>query len=140
GPRGGGRRRVLAAYGSHDDFNCSLEPTPRLARTIPAAQTFRSAILGRKPLICETDDQKRMIQRWLKLAIQLNGAIDTGQYDEVRSEERRVGKRTGTLFGGLAKKLTAEVWTISKLTDVDRHTLLKMWRHLAEPFTPYQFH
>ena len=30
----------------------------------------------------ETDDQKRTISRWLKLAIQLNGAADSGQHDE----------------------------------------------------------
>ena len=28
----------------------------------------------------ENDDQKRTIQRWARLAIQLNGAVDTGAH------------------------------------------------------------
>ena len=91
-------------------------------------------------MMFETDDQKRTISRWLKLAIQLNGAIDTGKYDEVTTEVVAQEIRAGTLFDVLREKLPTDVWTISKLTDVDRHTLLNMWRHMSEAFEPYQFH
>ena len=33
----------------------------------------------------ETDDQKRTIQRYARLAIQLNGAMDTGDYGHLTS-------------------------------------------------------
>jgi hypothetical protein len=32
------------------------------------------------------------------------------------------------------------VWTISKLTDVDRHQLQKEWRLMADGYEPAQFH
>src|SRR5438105_3113839 len=83
---------------------------------------------------------RNAISRWLKLAIQLNGAIDTGQYEEMTTEVVVREIRAGTLFDTLREKLPADVWTISKLTDVDRHTLMKMWRHMSEAFEPYQFH
>src|SRR4051812_48875838 len=51
----GGRRRVLAAHGSHADFKCSLEPMPRLAvmsATLAACMRYRfrcGSSQGRSP-------------------------------------------------------------------------------------------
>lgn len=88
----------------------------------------------------ETDDQKRTISRWLKLAIQLNGAADSGQHDGITTDVIVQQIRAGRVFEFLTERLPNEVWTISKLTDVDRHTLSKMWKVMAEGFEPYQFH
>ena len=91
-------------------------------------------------MIFETDDQKRTISRWLKLAIQLNGAADSGQHDGITTDVIVQEIRAGRVFEFLADRLPAEVWTISKLTDVDRHALSRMWKYMAEFFEPAQFH
>ena len=38
------------------------------------------------------------------------------------------------------RELPAGVWEISKLTDVDRHSLSQHWRQLATAYEPKQFH
>lgn len=91
-------------------------------------------------MIDETDDQKRAIQRWIRLAIQLNGAADSGKYDEITTDVVLRDIRAGKVFEVLAEKLPPDVWAISKLTDVDRHTLMKIWRQMAEAYEPSQFH
>jgi hypothetical protein len=88
----------------------------------------------------ESDDQKRTIQRWIRLAIQLNGAADSGKYDEITTDVVLREIRAGKVFDVLAEKLPADMWATSKLTDVDRHTLVKMWRQMAEAYEPAQFH
>ncbi len=91
-------------------------------------------------MIYETDDQKRTIQRWSRLAIQLNGAIDSRTYDDITTDIVLREIRSGKIFDFLTEKLPADVWRIVKLTDVDRHTLLTIWRQLAEAYEPSQFH
>jgi hypothetical protein len=88
----------------------------------------------------ETDDQKRAIGCWSRLAIQFNGAADSGDYDAITTEVVMREIQAGRIFEFLTEKLPAEVWTISKLTDVDRHTLSKMWTQMAEGYEPAQFH
>jgi len=88
----------------------------------------------------ETDDQKRMIGAWSRLAIQLNGAADTGQHDGITTDVVVREIQADRIFDFLVERLPAEVWTISKLTDVDRHTLSKMWKQMAEGYEPAQFH
>ena len=76
----------------------------------------------------ETDDQKRTIQRWARLAIQLNGALDTGAFAHLSVPVVVKEIRTGDIFALLTRELPPAVWEISKLTDVDRHTTLsKIW-------------
>ena len=88
----------------------------------------------------ENERQKREIQRWSKLAIQLNGAADTGHYDHITADVIRRELTDGDVFVFLVRELPATVWEISKLTDVDRHTLSKHWKLMAEGFEPAQFH
>ena len=88
----------------------------------------------------ETDDQKRTIQRWSRLAIQLNGAADSGDYDEMTTDVVLREVRAGRIFDFLVRELPADVWSISKLTDVDRHKLSQQWRQMADAYEPEQFH
>ena len=88
----------------------------------------------------ETERQKREIQRWSKLAIQLNGAADTGNYEHITTDVIRRELTDGDVFAFLVRELPATVWEISNLTDVDRHTLSKHWKTMAEGFEPAQFH
>jgi len=89
----------------------------------------------------ETDEQKRTIQRWLKLAIQLNGAADCGRHDNLTTAVVLRQLRTeGDVFGLLRAELPAEVWEISKLTDVDCHVLAQQWTQTAAAYEPKQFH
>ncbi len=88
----------------------------------------------------ETAKQKAEIQRWCRFAIQLNGAIDSGNYDHITIAVILRELRDGNVFELLARELPAETWRISKLTDVDRHKLLQHWRGFAEAYEPGQFH
>ena len=88
----------------------------------------------------ETAKQKAMIQRWSRLAIQLNGAIDTGNYEHITTEVMRRELQAGQVFEFLRRELPRDVWTISKLTDVDRHILSQQWSAMAQAYEPEQFH
>jgi hypothetical protein len=68
-------------------------------------------------MIYETDDQKRAISRWIKFVIQLNGAVDTGKYEDMTTEAVMREIRTGKIFDVLAGKLAEEVWTPSSRTS-----------------------
>ena len=88
----------------------------------------------------ETDDQKRTIQRYARLAIQLNGAADTGDYVHLSVPVVIAEIKSGDIFAMLKRELPASVWEIAKLTDVDRHTLEKTWKIAADGFEPRQYH
>jgi hypothetical protein len=88
----------------------------------------------------ENDDQKRTIQRYARLAIQLNGAIDTGQYSDLSVPVVVKEIKSGDIFAMLKRELPASVWDIVKLTDIDRHALEKMWKIAADAFEPRQYH
>jgi hypothetical protein len=88
----------------------------------------------------ETEQQKREIQRWSRLAIQLNGAADSGNYDHITTAVMLRELQDGDVFTFLARELPASVWDISKLTDVDRHKLSQHWQLLAKAYEPAQFH
>lgn len=88
----------------------------------------------------ETDDQKRTIQRYARLAIQLNGAVDSGACDHLSVPVVIEEIRTGDIFALLQRELPASAWDIIKLTDVDRHTLEKLWKVAADAFEPRQYH
>jgi hypothetical protein len=88
----------------------------------------------------ETDDQKRTIQRYARLAIQLNSAVDSGDYGHLSVPVVIKEIKTGDIFDLLKRELPAGVWEIVKLTDVDRHTLAKMWKLAADGFEPRQYH
>ena len=88
----------------------------------------------------ESDDQKRTIQRWARLAIQLNGAVDTGAYTHLSVRIIIKEIQTGDIFGLLERELPSSVWEVATLTDVDRHTLSKIWKPMADAFEPRQYH
>src|SRR5262245_63244316 len=88
----------------------------------------------------ESDDQKRTIQRYARLAIQLNGAVDTGDYAHLTVPVVIKEIQTGDIFALLRRELPSGVWTIAKLTDVDVHTLSKIWKANADGFEPRQYH
>jgi hypothetical protein len=88
----------------------------------------------------ETEQQKRTIQRWSRLAIQLNGAVDSGNFDHITTAAMLHELQHGNVFDFLTRELPTSVWKISKLTDVDRHKLSQHWRQLATAYEPAQFH
>ena len=88
----------------------------------------------------ETDDQKRAIPRYARLALQLNGAMDTGDYGHLTVPVVVKEIRTGDIFALLKRELPASVWETAKLTDIDRHTLSKIWKMAADAFEPRQYH
>jgi hypothetical protein len=77
---------------------------------------------------------------WCRLAIQLNGAVDSGQHDGITTDVVMQEIQAGRIFEFLVERLPADVWAISKLTDVDRHSLSKEWKMLADGYEPAQFH
>ena len=87
-----------------------------------------------------TASQQSEIQRWSRLAIQLNGALDTRQYDHVTTDEIVNHLKQEDVFSFLERELPPQVWEISKLTDVDRHKLASHWKVFANGFEPQQFH
>jgi hypothetical protein len=88
----------------------------------------------------ETESQKREIQRWSRLAIQLNGAAESGNYDHITTAVMLRELQNGDVFAFLVRELPAAVWEIARLTEVDRHKLSGFWRGLAEAYEPTQFH
>jgi hypothetical protein len=88
----------------------------------------------------ESEAQKREFQRWSRLAIQLLGAADSGKLEHITPSFVMRELEQNRLFETLARELPADVWEISKLTDVDRHKLSYHWRMLAQAYEPKQFH
>jgi hypothetical protein len=88
----------------------------------------------------ETEKQKGAIQRWSRLAIQLNGAAESGGYQHITPAVIHRELEAGQVFEFLERELPPQVWTISKLDDVDRHTLSQQWTILARAYEPRQFH
>jgi len=88
----------------------------------------------------ETKQQRASIQRWSRLAIQLNGAAESGKFDDITTAVIVNELRRGRIFEFLERELPANVWEVSKLTDVDRHQLAQEWRIMAKGYDPEQFH
>ena len=88
----------------------------------------------------ETENQKRELQRWSRLAIQLNGAADSGHFDHITAAVVLRELQGGNVFEFLSRELPPGVWEVSKLTDVDRHMLSQHWQMLAKAYVPAQFH
>jgi len=112
---------------------------PRLAPN-RASRRLEFGVMLRATMVFETEDQKREIQRWSRLAIQLNGAADSGHFDHITTVVMLRELSKGSVFDFLARELPARVWEISTLTDVDRHKLSDHWRKLAAAYEPTQFH
>lgn len=88
----------------------------------------------------ESDEDQRVIQRWSRLAIQLVGAADSNKYPHLTTMAIVEAVRQGDIFTLLMRELPDEVWAIARLTDVDRHTLTKLWQGMAVAYEPRQFH
>jgi hypothetical protein len=88
----------------------------------------------------ETNVQRASIQRWSRLAIQLNGAADSGRCDHITTAVIVNELDRDRIFECLERELPARVWEICKLTDVDRHQLAQEWRIMAKGYDPEQFH
>lgn len=68
------------------------------------------------------------------------GAADSGQFDHLTTSVVVRALDDNRLFDLLVTELPASVWEISKLTDVDRHTLSQHWRLMAQAGETTQFH
>ena len=88
----------------------------------------------------ETEKEKRSIQRWSRLAIQLNGAAESGSFDHLTTAVIATELEQGRVFEFLGRQLPVTVWEICKLSDVDRHELAQEWKMLANAYEPVQFH
>ena len=88
----------------------------------------------------ESEIQKREFQRWSRLAIQLLGAADSGQFDHLTTSVVVRELEQNRLFDLLVRELPVSVWEISKLTDLDHHKLSHHWRMMAQAYEPGQFH
>lgn len=88
----------------------------------------------------ETEKQQRAIQRWSRLAIQLNGAAESGRFDHVTTAVIVGELEQGRVFQFLERELPTKVWSICKLSDVDRHELAQEWAMMAKAYDPEQFH
>ena len=95
-----------------------LEPGPE-----PADSAVQETCQGTPIVAVESESQKREFQRWSRLAIQLLGAADSGQFDHITTSVVMRELEQDRLFDLLVTKLPVSVWEISKLTDVDRHKL-----------------
>ena len=88
----------------------------------------------------ETEKQKRSIQRWSRLAIQLNGAAESGRFDHITTAVIASELGRDRVFEFLGRELPIKVWEICKLSDVDRHELAREWKMMANAYEPSQFH
>jgi hypothetical protein len=88
----------------------------------------------------ETEKQKRTLQRWSRLAIQLNGAAQSGRCDHVTTSAVAGALEQGQVFRLLERELPEKAWDICQLSDVDRHQLAQEWAMLAKAYDPEQFH
>jgi hypothetical protein len=105
-----------------------------------ALSRFRRVREGAETTGFETEEQKREIQRWSRLAIQFNGVADSGKFDHITTAVMLREIQEGDVCAFLTRELPANVWEISKLTDVDRHKLSRHWQMLAIAYEPAQFH
>jgi hypothetical protein len=67
-------------------------------------------------------------------------AVDSGDYAHLSVPVVIKEIKTGDIFAMLKRELPPSVWEIAKLTDIDRHTLEKMWKVAADGFEPRQYH
>ena len=88
----------------------------------------------------ETEKEKRSIQRWSRLAIQLNGAAESGKFDHITTAVIATELEQDRVFAFLGRQLPVKVWEICKLSDVDRHQLAQEWKMMAKAYEPAQFH
>lgn len=88
----------------------------------------------------ETERQKRSIQGWSRLAIQLNGAAESGRFDHITTTAIVTELDRDQVFAFLERELPGNVWSICQLSDVDRHQLAQEWQMMAKAYDPEQFH
>lgn len=105
---------------------------PRLSTSRPAAT--------KNTMASETEEEKRSIQRWSRFAIQLNGAVESGQFDHITVSVIARELEQDRVWEFLVGELPAKVWNICKLSDVDRHQLAREWKMMSEAYDPEQFH
>jgi hypothetical protein len=89
----------------------------------------------------QTGKQQEETLCWAVLATFLNGAADSGKYEHLDTALILTHVHEGDVFEFLQEQLGADVdYALRKLTDVNRHALLKAWRMMAAGFEPSQFH
>ena len=89
----------------------------------------------------ETVKDQQETLRWAVLATHLNGAADTRKYDHIDTRAIVHHVQDGDIFVFLSTELGPDVDdALRKLTDVQRHMLLKHWRTMATGYETYQFH
>jgi hypothetical protein len=93
-----------------------------LRRPSAAFKAWTEIIQIKNAMAFETESQKRELLRWSRLAIQLNGAADSGHFDHITAAAVLRECQDGNVFEFLSRELPPSVWEVSKLTDVDRHS------------------
>ena len=89
----------------------------------------------------ETLEEQRETLRWAVLATHLNGAADSRKYDHIDTTLVLRHVEEGDVLEFLRQELGPDIdYTLGKLTDVERHMLLKHWRIMATRYEAYQFH
>jgi hypothetical protein len=90
--------------------------------------------------MAETEQEKQAIQRWSRLAIQLNGAAESGRFEHITTAVIATELEQDRVFEFLERQLPITMWQICKLSDVDRHQLAREWKMMATAYEPAQFH
>ena len=116
----------------------NLQPRPQIPRSEPLsyllsrfAANFSEVApalistdhdgLGRPPqpdlsdhdvMMFETAEQKRSIQRWSRLAIQLSGAAESGRFDDITTAVIATELEQDRVFEFLGRELPSTVWKI----------------------------
>ena len=89
----------------------------------------------------QTNAQQNETLHWTILATHLNGAADTRKYDHIDTTAVLQHVLDGDIFRYLTDELAGDVdYAIAKLTDVQKHDLVKLWGALASHFESSQFH
>jgi hypothetical protein len=88
----------------------------------------------------ETVEEQKETLGWAVLATHLNGAADSGKYDDIDTTVILRHVEEGDVFEFLRQALGTDVEdALAILTDVHRHTLLHHWRTMATGYETYQF-
>jgi hypothetical protein len=92
-------------------------------------------------MMFQTIEEQNETHRWAVLATHLNGAVDSGKYDHIDTGVVLRHVHEADVFEFLRRELAKDIeYALDKLTDVQRHMLLKHWQAMATQFEPSQFH
>jgi hypothetical protein len=89
----------------------------------------------------QTARQQDDTLHWTILATHLNGAADSRKYDHIDTTTILKRVLDGNVFQYLTDELAGDVdYAIAKLSDAQKHDLVKHWGLLAQHYETSQFH